>query len=77
MLFRSETNWHVQHEPADALVLVRAAHAAARDAAADDVWRFLRETSGRDARLAVGSAAAAPFLPSSGPAPTSTVIGSR
>jgi len=42
---------------------VRAARAAGRDSAADDVWRFLRETGGRDARLAAGGAASAPFLP--------------
>jgi len=59
----AQGNWRVQHEPADAVALVRAAHAGGRDAAADDVWRFLRETGGRDARLAVGGAAAAPFLP--------------
>jgi len=59
----AQANWRVQHEPADAVALVRAARAAGRDAAADDVWRFLRETGGRDARLAAGGAASAPFLP--------------
>ena len=59
----AQADWRVQHEPADALALVRAAHAAGRDAAAADVWRFLRETGGRDARLAVGGPAAVPFLP--------------
>ena len=59
----AQANWRVQHEPADALALVRAAHEAGRDAAADDVWRYLRETGGRDARLAVGGPAARPFLP--------------
>jgi hypothetical protein len=68
----AETNWRVQHEPADAVVLVRAAHAAGRDDAADDVWRFLRATGGRDARLAAGGAAAAPFLPASAATPTTT-----
>ena len=72
----AESNWRVQHEPADAVVLVRAAHAAGRDAAADDVWRFLRDTQGRDARLAVGGAAAAPFLTSSS-ASTTPLLGSR
>ncbi len=47
----AQTNWKVQHEPADAVVLARAAHAAGREAAADDVRRFLRETGGHDARL--------------------------
>ena len=61
----AQTNWRVQHEPADAVVLARAAHAAGRDAAADDVWRFMRETGGHDARLSAGGAAAAPFLPAS------------
>ena len=59
----AQSNWHVQHEPADQVVLVHAAHAAGQDAAADPVWQFLRETGGGDARLAVGGAAAAPFLP--------------
>lgn len=63
----AESNWRVQHEPADALVLVRAAHAAGRDSAADDVWRFLRETGGRDVRLSEGGAAAGPFLRASTP----------
>ena len=58
----AESNWRVQHEPADALVLARAAHAARRDAAAEPLWRFLRDTGGRDVRLAVGGPAAAPFL---------------
>ena len=73
----AQANWRVQHEPADAVVLVRAAHAAGRDDAADDVWRFLRETHGIDARLAAGGAAAAPFLPSSASTPAPIVIGSR
>ena len=58
----AESNWRVQHEPADALVLARAAHAARRDAAAEPLWQFLRDTGGRDVRLAVGGPAAAPFL---------------
>lgn len=56
------SNWAVQHEPADAVVLARAAHAAGRDDAAAPLWQFLRETGGRDVRLAVGGPAAAPFL---------------
>jgi hypothetical protein len=47
----ARTNWSVQHEPADALALVRAAHAAHREDAAAPVWQFLRETGGRDVRL--------------------------
>lgn len=61
----AEANWQVQHEPADAVVLVRAAHAAGRDDAAEDVWRYLKRTGGHDARLAAGGAAATPYLPSS------------
>src|SRR6201996_3865641 len=57
------SNWLVQHEPADEVVLARAAHAARRDDAADPLWQFLRDTGGRDARLSVGGPAAAPFLP--------------
>jgi hypothetical protein len=59
----ARSNWSVQHEPADEVVLARAAHAAHRDDAADPLWQFLRETGGRDARLSVGGVAAAPFLP--------------
>ena len=57
------SNWRVQHEPADEVVLARAAHAARRDDAAATLWQFLRDTGGRDARLAAGGPAAAPFLP--------------
>ena len=57
------SNWSVQHEPADEVVLAHAAHAARRDAAAEPLWQFLRDTGGRDVRLAVGGPAAAPFLP--------------
>ncbi|MEP6506468.1 MAG: hypothetical protein ABJD97_24235, partial [Betaproteobacteria bacterium] len=59
----ARSNWAVQHEPADQVVLARAAHAARRDDAADPLWQFLRETGGRDVRLAVGGQAAAPFVP--------------
>jgi len=57
------SNWLVQHEPADEVVLARAARASHRDDAAAPLWQFLRDTGGRDARLAVGGPAAAPFLP--------------
>jgi len=66
----ARTNWSVQHEPADQVVLARAAHAARRDAAAEPLWQFLRETGGRDARLAVAGSAAAPFLPTAWPVAT-------
>ena len=59
----ARSNWNVQHEPADAVVLAHAAHAARRDDAAEPLWKFLRETGGRDVRLAAGGPAAAPFLP--------------
>jgi hypothetical protein len=59
----AKSNWLVQHEPADEVVLARAAHAAHRDDAADPLWQFLRETGGRDARLSVSGVAAEPFLP--------------
>ncbi|MFL6697823.1 MAG: hypothetical protein ACJ8GJ_11690 [Vitreoscilla sp.] len=59
----AKSNWAVQHEPADEVVLARAAHAAGRDDEAAPLWQFLRETGGRDVRLAVGGPAAAPFLP--------------
>ena len=62
-LVLARSNWEVQHEPADEVVLAHAAHAAHRDGAAEPLWQFLRETGGRDVRLAAGGPAAAPFLP--------------
>ena len=59
----AKSNWAVQHEPADEVVLARAAHASHRDDAAAPLWQFLRDTGGRDARLAAGGPAAAAFLP--------------
>jgi len=59
----AKSNWNVQHEPADEVVLAHAAHAAHRDDAAQPLWQFLRETGGRDARLAIGGPAASAFLP--------------
>ncbi|KQV91625.1 hypothetical protein [Rhizobacter sp. Root1221] len=44
-------NWAVQKEPADALLLVRAAAAAGQPAAAAPVWRFVSATGYRDVRL--------------------------
>ncbi len=66
----ARSNWSVQHEPADQIVLARAAHAARRDGAAEPLWQFLRETGGRDARLASGGSAAEPFLPTALPVAT-------
>ncbi len=57
----AESNWQVQHEPADALVLARAAHAAGRDDAAEPLRQFLRETGGRDVRLAATDATPSPL----------------
>jgi hypothetical protein len=50
----AEANWALQREPADAVLLLRAALAAGRagDAARQDLARFLREQGWRDARLA-------------------------
>jgi len=50
----AEANWALQREPADAVLLLRAALAAGRagDAAKQDLARFLRERDWRDARLA-------------------------
>jgi hypothetical protein len=62
-LVLARSNWRVQHEPADAVVLAQAAHAAHRDDAAEPLWQFLSATGGRDVRLSAGGTAAAPFLP--------------
>lgn len=50
----AQANWALQREPADALLLLRAALAAGRsgDAARQDLARFLRERGWQDARLA-------------------------
>jgi tetratricopeptide (TPR) repeat protein len=45
-------NWQVQREPADARILLAAAHAAGRDGAADPVRRFLAANGLPDVRLA-------------------------
>jgi len=68
----AKSNWRVQHEPADEVVLARAAHATGHDAAAEPLWEFLRATGGRDVRLGVGGPAAAPFLPQPFDAPVAT-----
>lgn len=62
-LVLAKSNWSVQHEPADEVVLAQAAHSAHRGDAAAPLWQFLRDTGGRDVRLSVGGLDAAPFLP--------------
>jgi hypothetical protein len=59
----ARSNWRVQHEPADQVVLAHAAHAARHDEAAEPLWQFLRDTGGRDVRLATAGPAATAFLP--------------
>lgn len=71
----AQSNWRVQHEPADEVVLAHAAHAARRADAAAPLWQFLRETGGRDVRLAAGGPDAAPFLPA--PAASAVQTASR
>ncbi len=56
----AKSNWVVQHEPADEVVLAHAAHAAHRDATAAPLWRFLHDTGGRDVRLVGGPPGAVP-----------------
>ncbi len=73
----AKSNWRVQHEPADEVVLARAAHATRNDAAAEPLWQFLRATGGRDVRLAVGGPAAAPFLPAAFDSPVASKSVSR
>jgi tetratricopeptide (TPR) repeat protein len=51
-LAAAERNWGVQREPADVLILLRAARAAGRPAAAAAVVRFVHEHAIEDARLA-------------------------
>lgn len=47
----AQAQWASQKEPADALLLVRAARAAGRPQAAEPVRRFMQETGFRDQRL--------------------------
>jgi tetratricopeptide (TPR) repeat protein len=47
----AQAQWASQKEPADALLLVRAARAAGQPQAAEPVRRFMRETGFRDQRL--------------------------
>ena len=50
-LAAARANWAVQREPADALILLRAARAVRRVDAAQPVLQFLQETGLQDARL--------------------------
>jgi tetratricopeptide (TPR) repeat protein len=50
-LAAAQANWSVQREPADVLVLLRAARAAGRPDAAEPALRFLHHTGLEDARL--------------------------
>ncbi|WP_457333834.1 hypothetical protein [Rhizobacter sp. P5_C2] len=50
-LSSAQANWVVQKEPADALLLARAALAAAQPEAAQPVWQRVRDTGWQDARL--------------------------
>ena len=50
-LTEARGNWEVQKEPADAILLVRAARAAGQPAAAEPVWKFVKEMGLVDARL--------------------------
>ena len=50
-LTEARGNWDVQKEPADAVLLVRAARAAGQPAAADPVWKFAKENGLADVRL--------------------------
>lgn len=50
-LATAQSNWAVQKEPADALVLVRAALAAKQPQAAQPVWQLARDTGWQDVRL--------------------------
>lgn len=50
-LLHAERNWKAQKEPADALLLLRAAEAAGRPDAAAPVRQFIRGTGWTDARL--------------------------
>ncbi|WP_157597866.1 hypothetical protein [Rhizobacter sp. Root29] len=50
-LASAQANWVVQKEPADALLLVRAALAAKQPQAAQPVWQLIRDAGWQDARL--------------------------
>ncbi len=50
-LREAQANWAAQKEPADAVLLVRAAQAAHQAAQADPVWAFVQTTGLLDARL--------------------------
>ena len=50
-LTEARGNWEVQKEPADAILLVRAARAAGKPAEAEPVWKFVKDTGLTDVRL--------------------------
>ncbi|MET0518423.1 MAG: hypothetical protein ABW005_06260, partial [Burkholderiaceae bacterium] len=50
-LREAQGNWAQQKEPADALLLLRAARAAGQPAAAEPVWQFVRASGLHDVRL--------------------------
>lgn len=50
-LRHAQVNWAHQKEPADALILLRAAQAASQPEAAEPVWRLVRDTAWQDVRL--------------------------
>ena len=50
-LSAAQENWRVQREPADVLILLRAAHAAGRPDAAAPALQFVRQHGLEDARL--------------------------
>ncbi|HET7793752.1 MAG TPA: hypothetical protein VFL64_10250 [Rhizobacter sp.] len=50
-LRHAQANWAQQKEPADALLLARAAHAAGQPQAAEPVRRLVRDTGWQDVRL--------------------------
>ncbi len=50
-LTEASSNWGVQKEPADAILLVRAARVAHQASAAEPVWTFVKQTGLSDVRL--------------------------
>ena len=54
-LTEARANWDVQKEPADAILLVRAARAAGQPSAAEPVWKFVKDTGLADVRLGSAS----------------------
>ena len=50
-LAEARSNWDVQKEPADAILLVRAARATGHPSEAEPVWKFVKQTGLADVRL--------------------------